>query len=157
MTGPELQTLHTRLRERIGALVREGPPAPGEVRPGRIVGDVTRVFLELSSEADGKGLWSLEFVFDEDDSRVARLEARFGDGIEASRRGVELRGYAVHLLLPKMLPKNTFDGKSASEHLHTVPSDEKSLIARFVRALDELGAYRFIEPLALESVETELF
>lgn len=140
-----IEALHTRLRTHIAAL----GPAP-------LVGDVTRVVLEVSSLARGDGLWSLEFLFDEDDSRVALLEARFGDGVLAAATGAELRGYVVRLLLPKLLPKNTFDGSTASEHLRAMSSDRASLVARFVRALDELGAYRFIEQLRTESVETEL-
>ncbi len=46
---------------------------------GRSSRTVMRVFLEVSSLASKQGLWSLEFVFDEDDGRVARIEARFWD------------------------------------------------------------------------------
>lgn len=150
--GPPLRlqvdALHKRLRAQVDAL---GPRA--------VVGGVTRAFVEIAAVAVERGLWSLEFSFDEDDSRVALLEARFGNGPVAERAGAELRGYVVRLLLPKQLPKNTFDGSRASEHLAGVPgdgADRHNLVARFIRALDDLGAYRFIEPLETESVEIEL-
>lgn len=140
-----VEALCTRLREQIA-----------ELRP-MVVGDVMRAFLEVSSHAVAKGLWSLEFAFDEDDGRVAVVEARFGNGLVAARTGVRLRGYEVRLLLPKTLPKYTPDtGSKASEHLLATRTDPDDLVARFVRSLSSLGAYRLIEPLELESVEVEL-
>lgn len=137
-------TLYVRLREELGAL-----------QP-LVVGHVMRTFLDVSSHAVARGLWSLEFAFDEDDSRVAVVEARFGDGLRAARTGARLQGYELRILLPKTLPQYTAEtGRNASEHLLT-PADPNDLIARFVRSLTALGAYRLIEPLEAESVETEL-
>lgn len=140
-----VEALRTRLRARIAAL-------GGEV----VVGDVTRAFLEVSSEPADPPVWSLEFMFDEDDSRIACLEARFGDGLAAERAGIELRGYAVRILLPKLLPKATFDRAIPSPHLRAMADERESLAARFVRALDELGAYRLIEGLGFRAVDVEL-
>lgn len=139
-----VETLHRRLRARLATLAKP------------VAGDVMRVFLEISSVALEKGLWSLEFSFDEDDSRIARLEAQFGDGTLAQQTGGRLEGYAVLLLLPKTLPKYTAAGdETASEHLLAVRSDPDDLVARFVRSVATLGAYRLIEALELESIETE--
>lgn len=141
-----VEGLYMRLRERLAML-----------RP-RVVGDVMRTFLEVSSAGVAKGLWSLEFGFDEDDGRVAVIGARFGNGVLAARTGAQLPGYEVQLVLPKLLPKVTADagGSKASEHMLGTPTDPTNLVARFVRSLAELGAYRLIEPLEAEAIEIEL-
>jgi hypothetical protein len=135
--------MHARLRGALAALVQPR------------VRDVMQAFLDVAGLASAKGLWSLEFAFDEDDSRVARLEARFGNGRLAERVGASLRGFEVRILLPKELPKYSHDAH-AFEAPVTLPPDPASLVARFVRSLEQLGAYRFIEPLVAEGVETAL-
>jgi hypothetical protein len=141
-----LDLVQRRLHERILALGALGP---------LVVGDITRVFLEFAAVQTRDELWSLEFAFDEDDSRVARLEARFGNGILAERLGMTLSGYEVRILLPKVLPKFAHE-PSASTYLQSMRSGTHDLVIRFVRALDEMSGYRYIEQLAAESVETEL-
>jgi hypothetical protein len=146
MDGPpnrlQVDAFYARLRDELEALA------------DRRVGEVTRTFLEVTGTAVAKGLWSLEFAFDEDDSRVARLEALFGNGLLAARTGARLRGFEVRLLLPKELPKYSLDGHA--ECRLERPADATNLVARFVRSLEELGAYRLIEPLVVEGLETEL-
>lgn len=139
-TPHSVEALRTRLRERVAALGTDA-----------LVGDMTRVFLEVSSEPADPPVWSLEFQFDEDDSRIACLDARFGNGIVDP----DLRGYSVRILLPKLLPKSTFDNAIPSPHLCALSNEGESLVARFVRALNELGAYRSIEPLQFRGVAVE--
>jgi hypothetical protein len=147
MDGPparlQVDAMHARLRAELAALVQPR------------VRDVMQAFLDVAGLASAKGLWSLEFAFDEDDSRVARLEARFGNGRLAERVGASLRGFEVRILLPKELPKYSHDAH-AFEAPVTLPPDPASLVARFIRSLEQLGAYRFIEPLLAEGVETAL-
>lgn len=146
MDGPpvrlQVDAIHARLRVELAALVQPR------------VRDVMQTFLDVTALASAKGLWSLEFAFDEDDSRIARLEARFGNGLLAERTGARLRGFEVLIQLPKDLPKCEIG--HAFEAPVTLPLDPASLVARFVRSLAELGAYRFIEPLTVEGIETEL-
>ena len=147
MDGPpvrlQVRAIHTRLRLELAALVQPR------------VRDVMKTFLDVTGLASTKGLWSLEFAFDEDDSRIARLEARFGNGVLAQRMGADLRGVEVRILLPKELPKYSLEGH-AFEAPVSLPPDPASLVARFVRSLADLGAYRFIEPLIAQGVETDL-
>ena len=138
-----MDVVHRRLHERIGAV---GP---------LVVGDITRVFLEFAAVQTRDDLWSLEFAFDEDDSRIARLEARFGNDLLAERLGMTLHGYEVRILLPKALPKFAHEPKP-SAHLESMRRGTHDLVTRFVRALDEMSGYRYIEGLTAESVETEL-
>lgn len=138
-----MDVVHRRLDERIAAL---GP---------LVVGDVTRVFLEFAAVTTRDDLWSLEFAFDEDDSRVARLEARFGNGLLAERLGMTLHGYEARIVLPKELPKYAFRPEP-SAHLQSMRTGTHDLVMRFVRALDELSGYRYIEGLTADAVETDL-
>lgn len=140
----DVEALHVRLRERIA-----------ELHP-LVVGDVTRVFLEVSSLPCEQRLWSFEFAFDEDDGRIARLEARFAKHGDVSRSAEELHGYEVQLLLPRVIPtrppeKDVRAARHTSEN--TAPD---SLVVRFIRALVDLGAYLAIEKLEARSVEVDL-
>jgi hypothetical protein len=140
----QVEALHLRLREQLTAL-----------RP-LVVADVMRVFLEVSSLASEQGLWSLEFAFDEDDGRVARIEARFWNARVAEPDG-ELRGYAARLVLPRLILVGApVDHSRAAERVWAMESGYGGLVARFVRALTDLGAYRGIEPVELVSAEAEL-
>jgi hypothetical protein len=140
-----VEALHTRLRERIAKL-----------HP-LVVTDVMRVFLDVSSLPCERMLWSLEFAFDEDDGRIARIEARFAKRFAPIPSVDELEGYEVQLLLPNVIPARApSDGARA-----TTPAPEKapapgSLAARFVRELADLGAYHTIEMLEARSAEVYL-
>lgn len=144
MEGPStrlnVESLRQRLRARVATLATDA-----------VIGDATRLFVEAAAEPCTPSIWSLEFQFDEDDSRVACLEARFGNGLVDP----DLRGYSMRILLPKLLPKTTFDRALSSPHLRTIAKDGESLVARFVRALDELGAYRLIEGLPFREIAVE--
>jgi len=142
----QVEALHVRLCERIAEL------------HSLVVADVVRVFLEVSSLPCEQMLWSLEFVFDEDDDRIARLEARFARRGALPASGEDLRGYEVHVLLPKVIPAHApADGIArAATDAPVNASAPDTLVARFVRALDDLGAYRTIETLEARSAEVYL-
>ena len=140
----DVETLHARLRERLG-----------ELRPLTVV-EILRVFLEVSSLPCASRLWSLAFAFDEDDGRIARLEARYarhdaqGDDLD------DLRGIEVQVLLPKFIPR--YDGNDEGAVLQQGPDRDLapgSLVLRFLAALADLGAYRAIE--AIEAREATPF
>ena len=141
----DVEAIHVHLRERIA-----------ELHP-LVVADVMRVFLEVSSLPCEAMLWSLEFAFDEDDERIARLEACF------TKRGVlnptaeQLSGYEVHVHLPKVIPAHPpLDGvRTATRALSHEPASG-SLVARFVNALDDLGAYHAIERVEARGVDVLL-
>jgi hypothetical protein len=141
----DVEALHWRLCQRIAELRRP------------IVADATRVFLEVSSLARERGLWSLEFAFDEDDGRVARIEARFWDPWVATPADGELPGYEVRLVMPKRIPLVTpADRARAAEHVLVMAAEDGGVVSRFVRALTDLGAYRGIEPVEVLSAEGHL-
>jgi hypothetical protein len=141
----DVEALHVRLAERIAELHRP------------VVADVMRVFLEVSSLARDKGLWSLEFAFDEDDGQVARIEARFCDPRVEDPIASELRGYEVRLVMPRVIPLLApADRKKAAEHVLVMAAGHGSLVSRFVAALTDLGAYRGVEPVAVLSAEAHL-
>lgn len=140
-----VEALHARLRERLP-----------ELHP-LIVADVMRVFVEVSSLECDKMLWSLEFAFDEDDGRVARIAAQFAEKNTREPSGGALQGYEVHVLLPKVIPASTpVGGLRAAERAREQAAQDSSLVSRFVGALAELGAYRTIEPLEALSAEAYL-
>ncbi len=140
-----VEALHVLLRQRIAELHRP------------VVADVMRVFLEVSSLASKQGLWSLEFVFDEDDGRVARIEARFWDARIAAPASAELQGYEVRLVMPRVIPVTAPAArKKAADHVLVMASGHGSLVSRFVVALTDLGSYRGIEPIEPLSVEAHL-
>lgn len=141
----DIEALHVRLCQRIADL---HPP---------FVADVMRAFLEVSSLPCDQRLWSLEFAFDEDDGRVAHIEARFVDRSARAPFVEGLRGYEVQLLLPRVIPTRApADGEPMAEHGLVMASTDGTLVSRFVRALADLGAYRTIEPLEARSVEVLL-
>jgi hypothetical protein len=141
----DVEALYVRLCERIA-----------ELHP-LVVANVLRVFLEVSSLPCERMLWSFEFAFDEDDGRIARLEARFAKHGASSPSVDELNGYEVQVLLPKVIPARApVDGVGAATQLPEKASARGSLAARFVRALADLGAYRTIEMLEACSVDVDL-
>ncbi|MBX3198920.1 MAG: hypothetical protein KF894_12375 [Labilithrix sp.] len=138
----EVEALHERLCQRIAEL------------RSLVVGDVMRVFLEVSSLPCAQALWSFEFAFDEDDGRIARIEARFAEHGAPAGAGEDLRGYEVHVLLPRLIPAYApSDGVRAATPLGAPAG---SLVERFVRALADLGAYRAIEALEARSADVYL-
>ncbi len=141
----DVEALHVRLCERIA-----------ELHP-LIVADVMRVFLEVSSLPCELMLWSFEFAFDEDDGRIARLEARFAKRGAPPRSTDDLPGYEVQVLLPKVIPAHPpADGVRAATSAPENAPAPGSLVARFVQALADLGAYRTIETLEARSAEVYL-
>lgn len=127
-----------------------------ELRP-LVVRDVMRVVLEVSSLPCEKMLWSIAFAFDEDDGRIARIEACFNDHEAPLVSDDELDGYEVQLLLPKILPKRPpGDPVRAAAPALGSASARDSLVTRFCRALAELGAYRTIEEIEAVSVDVYL-
>ena len=140
----DVEALHVRLCERIA-----------ELRP-LVVADAMRVFLEISSLPCEQTLWSFEFAFDEDDSRIARVEARFANRGAANPSEEDARGYEMHLLLPKLIPTRAPDGVRAASSTPDEAAAHGSLVARFTRALADLGAYRTIELLEVSSAEVYL-
>lgn len=138
----DLEALHALLSERLAAL------------SSRRVAAIVRAVLEVSSLPCVEALWSIEFAFDEDDGRVARVEVRFAEGAAEDPFGGLLRGYAVHVLLPRVLPPRA-PGEGAEPGL-AMTVERGSLVARFVRELDELGAYRAIEDVEAVAVDVEL-
>lgn len=143
-TRLDVEALHVRLCERLAEL---HPP---------VVAEVMRVFLEVSTLPCEDRLWSLEFAFDEDDGRIARLEARFVDREARDPSFAPSRGYEVHVLLPKVIPARAPVDEEDTEQGVAVAAADGSLVARFVRALTDLGAYRTIEPLEAVSADVLL-
>ncbi len=140
----EVKALHERLAERVGTL-----------RP-LIVGDVLRVFLEVSSLPCEQTLWSLEFAFDEDDSRVARFEARFARRGDPIRPSDEQEGYEVSVHLPRVFPARMPAAEGHAKLQAPAEAAAGTLVSRFVRALEELGAYRTLERLEVGSADVDL-
>jgi hypothetical protein len=67
------------------------------------------------------------------------------------------RGYEVLLHLPRLIPARApADRESAAARGWAATAAEGSIVARFVRALADLGAYRTLEALEAVSVEAEL-
>ena len=121
----------------------------------RTVADVLRVFLEVSSRPCEERLWSLEFAFDEHDSRVARLEARFLDrGALRPHDADALHGYEVDMTLPKVLPSRPRGGERETTTAGGAGDD--ALVARFERALADLGAFTTIRTIDLVAVDAYL-
>ncbi len=56
------------------------------------VAAVTRVFLDVSLMPCEERLWSLEFAFDQDDGRIARVVACF---VDRNAKGVRRDGLVV--------------------------------------------------------------
>ncbi|HVH43003.1 MAG TPA: hypothetical protein VM925_11690 [Labilithrix sp.] len=141
----DVEALHARLRGRIA-----------ELRP-LVVADVMRAFLEISSLPCEQMLWSFEFAFDEDDGRIARIEARFTDHDAPTPCDEDLRGYEVELFLPKVIPAHApADGVRAAKRTPENAAAHGSLVARFIQALADLGAYRTIETLEARAAEVHL-
>ena len=138
----EVADLHAHLAERLGAL------------RSLVVHDVVRTFEEVASLPCRRLLWSLEFAFDEDTGRTARLEARFAPRAATNPREEDLDGLAVHVLLPRVLPPQaSHDLLLASAENESPPG---ALVIRFRRSLAELGAYLTIETLEAREVELHL-
>ncbi|MCL2725250.1 MAG: hypothetical protein FWD69_12530 [Polyangiaceae bacterium] len=143
----DVKTLFERLRGRLM-----------ELHP-LVVTDVVRVFLEISLLPCEKRLWSLAFAFDEDEGRVAHLEARFASrGVVTDKDLDHLQGYDVEVLLPKFImaiaPTNEDDAVVHRAESEPLPG---SLVAKFVDALSDLGAYRTIEMIEAHSATVYLF
>ncbi len=121
------------------------------------VAAVTRVFLEVSLLPCEERLWSLEFAFDQDDGRIARVVACFVDRLAKRPTEEAPRGYQVDMLLPRVLPPRApsdgveLEGESGGDDV-----SDGALVARFERALVVLGAYRSVETIELVSVEAHL-
>lgn len=141
----DVEALVVILRERIA-----------ELRP-RVVQNVTRVFLEVSSLPCTQRLWSLEFEFDEYDGRLARLESRFTPYGATHFSEEHLGGYEVELHLPSVIPAHPpLDGVRTATSWSENAAVPGSLVERFVHAFDELGAYRAIEMLEVRSADVYL-
>lgn len=141
-----VNALRARLEQRIAGLHRP------------IVADVMRVFVEVSLLDCELALWSLEFAFDEDEGRVARFEAQFAEWDARDPSTAAIAGYELQVVLPRVIPvRRPVDGiRAAQRALELAGRRHGNLVARFVRALSDLGAYRTIEPLEAVSVEAHL-
>lgn len=139
-----VEALHALLSEQLSDLQ---PPE---------VAAVMRVFLEVSSLPCERRLWSLEFAFDEDDGRIARLVACFVDRRASGPTGDSLHGYEVEMLLPRVLPPRATSGGVEMDGATGGDVANGALVSRFERALAVLGAYRTIENIELVSAETLL-
>jgi len=117
----------------------------------RAVAAVVRVFLEVSSLPCERRLWSLEFAFDEDYGRIARLVACFLDRSAFSATDDTLHGYEVELLLPRVLPPRVTSGGVEMGGATGGDVANGALVSRFERALAVLGAYRTIEDIEVVS------
>lgn len=137
----KVEALEVRLREAIAGL------------PRLVVTDVMRAFLEISALPCEDMLWSFEFAFDEDDGRLARIEARFADPGATNPSEEELAGYEVHLVLPHVIPPRPADPANARASTYWPEGPSVTLVERFVRAFMELGAYRSIELIEVRSAE----
>lgn len=137
----DVDELHARLRAQLAATDL------------LTVADVRRAFLEVSSLPCDKRLWSLEFGFDEDDGRIARLAATFAERHVAAPTANDLVGYEVHVLLPRILTPGSPQDASALLAGGAGFGTAEGLVARFLRALADLGAYRSIERLLVRSVD----
>lgn len=143
-----VEALHARLAARLV-----------DLRPLHVA-HVMRAVLDISALPCTHRLGSLEFGFDEDEGRIARIEARFAErGVRDPFQPMDL-GYEVEIQLPRIIPTRMADDGEQGDHavmrVHSASSSDGSLVARFVRALADLGAYRNIEPVVALSVETNL-
>jgi len=120
------------------------------------VAAVTRVFLEVSLLPCEERLWSLEFAFDQDDGRIARVVASFVDRKAPGLATDAPRGYQVDMLLPRVLPPRAPSDGVELESAGGGDVPDGALVARFERALAVLGAYRTVETIDLVSVEAHL-
>lgn len=146
----DVAALHERLRERLAEL-----SAP-------VVSDVLRVFLEVSQLPCTGRLWSLEFAFDEDEGRIARLEARFAKRDLSDENLDDLPRYEVQILLPKFLPP--YDQGQGGTAITGAPDAETEtdtapggLVQRFLAALADMGAFRVIEGLEVRSANVYVY
>lgn len=139
-----VEALHTRLEARIV-----------DLQPLHVA-HVMRAFLEVAALPCTHRLASLEFAFDEDEGRIARIEARFAEkGILDPFQPLD-RGYEAEIHLPRIIPTRPPDDDQAVMRVHTASTSDERLVARFVRALADLGAYRNIEPVVAVAVHTNL-
>lgn len=139
----DIQGLQVMLAQRIAAL---GQPV--------VVADAMRVFLEVSSLASERGLWSLEFAFDEEDARTAVMQARFWDSADPAPAAAELPGYEVQLAMPRLIPVTSVAARQkAADHVRVLASARGALVTRFITALNDLGAYRTVEAVLASSAD----
>jgi len=139
-----VESLYERLCEQLAVL------QPCEVAA------ITRLFLEVSSLPCEERLWSLEFAFDDEHGRVARLVASFIDRRATGPTDDSVHGYEIAMMLPRVLPaRGSSDGLGLGSATSGEVADE-SLVSRFERALAELGAYGTIERIELVSAEAHL-
>lgn len=143
---PNVETLHAHLCERLA-----------ELRP-LVVSEVMRTFLEVSTLDCELQLWSLAFAFDEDDGRVAHIEAQFADWNARAPSEDGLRGYEIQVLLPRVLRTGAAPVVDATTEpaLSLTGEDRKTLSSRFVRALADLGSYRSIEGIEAVAADAVL-
>lgn len=138
----DIQALQTCLRERLAVA---GP---------RTVTDVLRAFLDVSALPTDRRLWSLEFAFDEDDGRTARLVATFSPRDNLAPEPEDLLGYEVHVLLPKFIaPRPAEEIGATLDAADGGSATAEGLVVRFLKALVDLGAYRTIERLEVRNVD----
>lgn len=123
-----------------------------EGRPVASVAEVLQAFLDVAAMSCDRKLWSLEFSFDSDDSRIARLAAAFAPRHATAPEAEDMTGFEVHVLLPKLLPARTMDDGCAALEAPTGAATAEKLVARFLVMLTDLGAYRTIELLEPRSV-----
>ncbi len=116
-----------------------------------IVSEYYAVFLEVSGAAvRAPALVAFEFAFDEDDGRIARMEARFAKHDAAHRDLDELDAISgatrCRSLLPKIIPprpaSKTWRPPRTGTRLHRRPAP--SWRASFARSSTCLGSYRAI-------------
>jgi hypothetical protein len=124
----DVAALHSRLRRRLAELQRP------------VVANIMRAFLEVSALAKEQGLWSLEFAFEEDDARVARIEARFWGLLDPAPTAGDLPGDEVRLTMPRPIPVTPVAARqTAADYVLVMAAGHGQLIARFVTALTDLG------------------
>ena len=137
----DVEELQACLRERLA------PPR------ALAVTDVLAAFLHVLALPCDRRLWSLEFAFDEDDGRVARLVAMFAERSVPAPEPEDLVGYEVHILLPGVLAPRSVEDIGAVLDVAGSATTAEGLVASFLGALAELGAYRTIERITVRSAD----
>jgi hypothetical protein len=117
------------------------------------VTDVLADFLHVLTLPCDRRLWSLEFAFDESDGRIARLVAMFAERNVPAPTPDDLVGYEVQILLPVFLVPRAAEDVGAVLDVAEGATTVERLVASFLRALVDLGAYRAIERIIVRSAE----
>jgi hypothetical protein len=145
-TGLGLDVSETlrRLEERLGTTF-----AAGRVPLESIIA----VFAEVSALSCTWRLTALEYASNEDGSRVD-LAARFGQGSGSNPDAYDFDGYAIAVALQPSERDDLEDEIVIDEFVEGMRLAPSALTKRFLRALEDLDAFRALRGAPVASAET---